>query len=398
MKLIAVATPVRVAVIALAASLAGCSTLNNIFGDDKAEYRNAAANNKPLEVPPDLSQLARDSRFQVQSGVVSASGVGARGSAVPGAGVSAGVQPGSVAPLANGELRIERTGQDRWLVVPEAPEVIWPTVQAFWEQRGFTLAVADAKTGIIETTWSEDRAKLPADAVRNLLGRLLANVYDTGERDRYRTRIERTATGSEIYVSHRGAQEIYTDVLRENTRWQARPSDPQLEAEYLSLLMVALGAKEEPARAAVAAAAAPAATATAGAGAAASTRLPVQSARARLIAAGATALDIDDPFDRAWRRVGLALDRGGFTVEDRDRNGGLYYVRYVDPKTAGQEEPGFWSRLFGDGKNPMAAVRYRVALKGEGNLTRVTVQTSAGGADVGENGQRIAALLVEELR
>jgi len=389
-KLIAVATPVRVAVIALAASLAGCSTLNNIFGGDETDYRKAAANNKPLEVPPDLSQLARDSRFQVQSGVVSASGVGARGSTVPGAGVSAGLPPGSVAPLANGELKIERTGQDRWLVVPAAPETIWPTVRAFWEQKGFTLAVADARTGIIETTWSEDRAKLPADAVRNVLGRLLANVYDTGERDRYRTRIERTATGSEIYVSHRGAQEIYTDVLRENTRWQARPSDPQLEAEYLSLLMVALGAKEEPARAAVAAAAPTAATA--------GPRQPAQPARARLVAAGAAALDVDDPFDRAWRRVGLALDRGGFTVEDRDRNGGLYYVRYVDPKTAGQEEPGFWSRLFGDGRNPMAAVRYRVALKAEGNLTRVTVQTSAGGADVGENGQRIAALLVEELR
>ena len=35
--------------------------------------------------------------------------------------------------------------------------------------------------------------------------------------------------------------------------------------------------------------------------------------------------------DRAWRRVG-ALDRVGFTVEDRDPLRRVYYVRYVDPE------------------------------------------------------------------
>ena len=78
--------------------------------------------------------------------------------------------------------------------------------------------------------------------------------------------------------------------------------------------------------------------------------------------------------------------------------GGLYYVRYVDPKSAGKEEPGFWARLFGDSSNPLAAVRYRVALKPTGDKTTVTVQTSSGGADVGDNGQRIAAQLVNELK
>ena len=57
-------------------------------------------------------------------------------------------------------------------------------------------------------------------------------------------------------------------------------------------------------------------------------------------------LTLDEPFDRAWRRVGLALDRVGFTVEDRDRAKGLYYVRYVDPKTDGKKSDGLVRTFF----------------------------------------------------
>ena len=361
--------------------MVGCSSLEGLFGSDKADYKAAGAKTKPLEVPPDLSQLARDSRYQLQSGVVSASGAAAAG----GQANAVSASGPAIAPLASGAVRVERAGQQRWLVVPAPPEQVWPTLRQFWEQKGFTLAVDDSKTGILETNWTENRSKLPADAVRNALGRLFGNAFDTGERDRFRTRVERTATGSEIYVSHRAIEEIYSNDQRDSTRWRARASDPQLEAEFLSQLLLALGVKDEPGRSGSTTAAAVVAT-------------PEQPARARSVSAGGTALEMDDSFDRAWRRVGLALDRGGFTVEDRDRSLGLYYVRYVDPKSAGQDEPGFWARLFGDGKNPQQAVRYRVALKGSGDKTTVTVQTSAGGAEVGENGQRIASLLVNELR
>ena len=397
--LLARATPTRLAVLLLMAALSGCSAIGGLFSSESSDYRNGAAKAKPLEVPPDLSQLARDSRYQVQGGVVSASGAAQAGSSVPGSASAA--TPLGVALTNAGAMRIERAGQQRWLVVPLPPEQLWPSLKAFWEQKGFSIDVEDAKAGVMETNWSMNRAKLPSDAVRNTIGRLLGNLYDTGERDRYRTRIERAAgpgvaaeAGSEIYISHRGAQEVYTSERSDTTTWRARASDPQLEAEILSQLMVALGAKDEAARLALAAAGSTpdrARPATA-AGPAPGTRA------AGATSTGGTSLEVDDPFDRAWRRVGLALDRGGFTVEDRDRAAGIYYVRYVDPKSAGKEEPGFWARLFGDTTNPQAAVRYRVALKGDGNKTAVVVQSSSGGADVGENGQRIAALLVSELK
>jgi outer membrane protein assembly factor BamC len=334
---------------------------------------------QPLEVPPDLTQLARDGRYQPQRGVVSAAAVGA--AAAPAA--AAASAPAAVALASLEAMRVERDGQQRWLVVPQTPETLWPKLKTFWESRGFTLVQADAQTGVMETNWSENRAKLPNDVVRNVLGRLAGNLYDTGERDSFRTRIERTAAGSEVYITHRGVQEVYADERKEGTTWRARPGDPQLEAEFLSMLMVSLGSPAEPARAAVAAAAPAAAAAAA----------PLVTATSQT-----GSLTLSEPVDRAWRRVGVALDRSGFTVEDRDRAAGLYFVRYVDPKSAGKEEPGFWAKLFGNPVNPLAALRYRVALKTTDGKTEVSVQSSAGAPDTSENARNIMTRLAQELR
>ncbi len=370
------ARPLRAVALATAALLLGActTTTESLFGTN-VDYKSGATKTAPLEVPPDLSQLARESRYQPQGGVVSA----AAAAAAPSAQAAAAASP-VVAVVARGDVRIERQGQLRWLVVPQPPEALWPMLRSFWLQNGFTLKVDDAQLGLMETNWSENRAKLPADAVRNTIGRLLGTLYDTGERDVYRTRVERTATGSEIFISHRGAEEVYTSDRKDSTTWRGRPSDPSLEAEFLSRLMVALGAKDESARTAVAGA-------------------PDAPVRARTLTdRPSPALEVDEPFDRAWRRVGLALDRSGFTVEDRDRAGGLYYVRYVDPNSAGKDEPGWFSRFFGDKSNAQEAVRYRIAVQGSGAKTVVSVLTSAGATNSGANGQRIVGLLVNELR
>ena len=386
MKSLTVATPIRISTLALLAGLgiqAGCSSLDSGLSGDSIDYKSTATKSKPLEVPPDLSQLARESRYQPQGGVITASSAGTVATAATAAtGAPSAIGVATVTPTvalsSSGGMRVERQGQQRWLVVPMTPEQLWPQVRAFWEQRGFNLVVDDAKSGLLETNWAENRAKLPADFIRSTIGKVFGNLWDTGERDQFRTRVERTTTGSEVYIAHRGLEEVYTTERKESTTWRARASDSQLEAEMLTRLMMSLGVKDEPARTLVAAA-------------------PEVPVRARAVAGGA-AIEIDDPFDRAWRRVGLALDRGGFTVEDRDRTLGVYYVRYVDPKNAGKEEPGFWARLLGDSSNPQAAIRYRIAVKGSGDKTLVAVLTSAGAADVGENGQRIASLLVNELR
>ncbi len=384
------ATLPRLGALALAATLlSGCTIVGDgLLSGDKVDYRNAPVKTQPLEVPPDLTQLARESRYQAQGGVISAAAA-ATAAPAAGAGPAATATQATVALNALGGMRIERDGQQRWLVVPQTPEQLWPQLRAFWEKNGFQLSTDSATTGVMETTWAENRAKIgPADAPRGIIARLMGAVSDTGERDRYRTRVERTANGAEVYITHRGIEEVYTNERQDNTNWRVRPTDPQLEAEFLSRLMVTLGAKDEPARTAVAAATpasapAPAAPATGAARPAPST---------------ATAIALSEPFDRAWRRVGLALDRSGFTVEDRDRAAGLYYVRYVDPKNAGKEEPGWWARLWGDKSNPQEALRYRVLVKAAGDKTNVSVQNSVGAPETGDNAQRIIGLLAGELR
>lgn len=359
--------------LAAAAVLSGCSS--GFLSGDKIDYRSGAQQTRGLEVPPDLTQLAREGRFQAPAPVVSAVAT----AAAPAAAVPATAQ---VAPSAIGEMRVLREGDQRWLQVPMAPDKLWPQLRQFWLDAGFTLEVDDAAAGILETTWAENRAKLPQDGVRRWLGPVLDNLFDSGERDRFRTRIERSASGSEVYISHRGAQQVVGGAQDDEVRWTARPNDPQLEAEFLSRLMVRLGSQAAEAQAAVAAAG------------------PAAPARARRVAGAATpSIEIDEGFERAWRRVGLALDRSGFTVEDRNRSEGLYYVRYVD--TQAPDERGFFGRLFGSADEARKAQRLRIALLGGGSTegrTVLAVQTAEGAALGSPVGQRVADLLLRELR
>ena len=369
-------TPIRVTALAALLSIAGCSTVDNALSGDRLDYRSQAQKSAPLEVPPDLTQLARDSRYQPQSGVVSATTLQQQqaGAAATTAGASV------AAPNALGELRIERQGNHRWLATNLPPEKLWPVLRSFWQELGFGLATDSLEVGVMETNWAENRAKLPQDFMRAAIGRIFDNVFSTPERDRFRTRVERTAAGTEVFITHRGMVEVYTNTQKEYTVWQPRPSDPELEAELLTRLMVRLGAKPETARSVVAAA-------------------PDLPARARTVTGGAAAtMEVEEAFDRAWRRVGLALDRRGFTVEDRDRAAGLYFVRYVDPKTAGQDEPGFFSKLFGGDKSASAVLRYRLSVKTAGSKTVVSVLNNQGEPDNGEAARQIVERLVDELK
>ena len=355
--------------------LGGCSSLEGLFGS-KVDYRSQATKTESLEVPPDLTQLSRDGRFRTTTGTVSASGIESRGAVA--------ATTSQVAPTALADMRIERMGQQRWLVVPMTPEQVWPVVKAFWTERGFSLEVENAQTGVMETAWTENRTKIPDGFIRRTIGRVFDALYSSGERDRFRTRLERTAGGTEIYVSHRAMEEAYTSVQKDGTTWRPKPSDPQVEAEMLSSLMIRLGMKDEVAREKVAQAA-PAAT------------TPTRANGATPAATGATSLVVQDEFDRAWRRVGLALDRSGFSVEDRDRAAGLFFVRYVDPSLAGKDEPSFLSKWFSKGEKATVQ-RLRVQLKSEGGQTTVTVQNSQGAAETGDAAQRIIARLSADLR
>jgi outer membrane protein assembly factor BamC len=415
-----------VACLACASALSGCSSLDGVFSGEKVDYRSSSSRSTGLDVPPDLTQLSKDTRYQPTSGVISAStfqaapgttspaaaGTTPAGTTPVAAGATTTVAAGAaapataapvgalavattplIAPVAVGNFKIERLGNDRWLSTTLTPEQVYPQVRTFWKDNGFNLAQDRPEAGVIETEWAENRAKLPNDLLRRSLGKIFENAYSTSELDKFRTRVERTETGSDIYISHRGMEEKYIGERKETTTWQPRPADPSLEAEFLSRLMVKLGAREDEAKAVVAAA-----TPVPAAGAASAAAAP--PARARLLAdRPAPTLQVDDGFDRAWRRVGLALDRSGFTVEDRDRTQGVYFVRYVDPKFAGREEPNFFAKLFTFGKKEDSGLaKYRVKVTAEGAVSTVAVLDSQGKPELSDNGKRIVGLLLDDLK
>jgi len=348
--------------------LAGCSVLE----EDKINYK-SAAKAQPLEVPPDLTQLRKDSRYAIESTSATASGFASAGQLVKDAGTAANRL---------GDVRMERSGNQRWLVVDRSADKVWDALREFWSGNGFTLTTDSPEVGIMETDWAENRAKIPQDFIRRTIGKVLDGLYSTGERDRFRTRVERNAAGGvDIFVTHRGMVEEYESAQKQRTIWMPRPSDPELEIEFMRRMMIALGAPKE--RAAQASAL-PAVAATP----AASTVGAWQGQPALLLA---------DDLDRAWRRTGLALDRSGFTVEDRDRSKGLFFVRYVPPTE--KSEPGFFAKLFGDKAKGPELTRYqiRVQARSEGG-SAVDVLTQAGQTEKSDNAEKILKLLAAQLR
>ncbi|WP_296446548.1 outer membrane protein assembly factor BamC [Rhodoferax sp. UBA5149] len=354
----------RLALLSLSLTLAACSALDS----DKIDYK-SAGKGPSLDVPPDLTQLSRDTRYAVPGGAVTASSfqLGQTTQSVP------------TAVTSLGDVHIERAGTQRWLVVNRPADQLWEPVRDFWQENGFLLAMDQANLGIMETDWAENRAKLPQDFIRNTLGKVLDSLYSTGERDKFRTRLERNASGgTDIFISHRGMIEVYNTTLKDTTMWQPRAADPELEAEFLRRLMVKLGVTQAQSKALVAA------------------EVSKNSSRVTAVN-GQPVVQIDEGFDRAWRRVGLSLDRTGFTVEDRDRSKGIYFVRYVEP-VADKSEPSFLGKLFSGSKANAAPLKYRIAIVSQGESTTVSVLNASGTADTSGNAQRIVKVIADDLR
>ena len=355
----------KAVLIGITLALGACGTLET----DKVDYR-STGKAPSLDIPPDLTQLSKDTRYTVVDGAISASGYQANqvaNSKVP------------LATLTVGDVRIERAGNQRWLVVNRPADKLWEPVKDFWQENGFLLAMDQSNLGIMETDWAENRAKIPQDAIRAALGKLLDSLYSTGERDKFRTRLERDANGNtEIFISHRGVIEVYTNTSDKQTMWQPRPADPELEAEFLRRLMVKLGVSQEQSKALVANSA------------------PKPTAAVTTVN-GQPAVKLEEGFDRAWRRVGLALDRTGFTVEDRDRKQGIYFVRYVST-TSENSEPGFFSKMFSGSGKGNEPTKYQIAVRSTGELSNVLVLDTNGQPETSAIAQRIVKVLADDIK
>jgi outer membrane protein assembly factor BamC len=365
------------------AGLFGCSSVSDMLQPDRLDYKSASkATTTNLEIPPDLTQLQQDNRYAIPDlnrGVATASDFKSQQAARANT-----LSDVIVAPKSVGDIHIERDGKQRWLVVNKPPEALWQPIRDFWQDSGFVINIDKPEVGIMETDWAENRLNIPKDFIHKALGSVIDTISDSGLRDKFRTRLERRPDGTtEIYISHRGAEEILTGDRNDTTKWVSRPSDPELEADALTRLMVRLGVDSEKAKAAVANA--------------------KSQPRSKLVKAekdSGSYVEDDEEFDRAWRRVGLSLDRLGFTVEDRDRAHGLYFVRYVNQdQDANSKDNGIFAKLFSSSDDQSKqAKRYRIAVKSTGTTSQISVLNNEGVPEVSATADQILSLLNDQLK
>ncbi len=335
--------------------LASCTST---ISGESIDYKSQGEKKIPsLAIPPDLSTSNPEKRYAVADGTATLSQYSSATAKAKNEDRKSTVTPSQAG------IRIEKDGQRRWIVVNKPANEVYPKIKSFWEDTGFLLITDSPAIGIMETDWAENRGKIPQDMIRRFLGNALDSIYSTGERDKFRTRLEKNdKTETEVYVTHRGAEEKLVGsnpTQADSTMWTARPSDPELEAEMLARMMVYLGTSYESAKSELAKNTTPGV---------------VRTSRVTEVA-DAAQLIINQGFDKTWREVGLALDRSNFTVEDRDRSQGIYFVRFVNTKDVDPKASGSWfSNLFKSSKEEelRKAKRYRVVVKGDSAKTIVT--------------------------
>lgn len=300
----------------------------------------------PLEVPPDLTSVPTDSSFGLPA--ASAANPSAQQKNTPMVGST-----GSVYPEFKG-ASIVRAGTQRWAVVQSKPETLWVSIRTFLIKLGWAIESENPKTGIMQTGWKETQ---PLVADKGFLSGIFSKVGSTSLKDRFRFRLEHSGRvgETELYVSHLMLEEVVVsgggvDVVE--TRWQPRASDPDREAEMLNLFLRYLESgridKKEP-------------------------DAKVSKVASRTVLGqdkdGYPVIKLDDPMNTAWRRLGIALDRTGFLVQDRDQAKRVYYV-YLD--AASKKSRGAFAGLFG-GKKKTGRKYFQVRLVAKDRTTFVTL-------------------------
>lgn len=328
---------------------AGCSSTPD-------ETYQASQGTHALEIPPNLSQPVSNPEFNIP-------GISSQLTTYSGY-TSAEKQEKDVLPKLGRDIKFVRDGNVFWLDIKMAPKDLWPMLRSFVGRTGFEIKYANQTTGTIDTSWreNEDGASWMVTMTSGDQGTYM---------DKYRLRMERgkTKNTTRVFIRHKGAR-IAKDVINpeiwdededpiemENgsnkTIWIARPSDSELEIEMLQNFMVYIGLDED----------------------AVDEELSVYSNKkiARIIAQDkGLALEVKENFPRTWRRIGLALDRMGFVVDDRNRSAGVYYISLPE-KFETLEEKTWFERLFNKDGNGVPN-DYLLSVTEHGKQTHVTIR------------------------
>ena len=348
---------------------AGCS----LFGEKNVSDRTviSRSSNKALEIPPDLITPAVNDKYSLpasgEARLSDFNDIGRR--KLPG-------ENSSLLPI-EAEAYFINYGGFKVLLIERSPEEIWGLLKSFWIQNGFKIEKEIPEEGFIETAWLKSREKISDGLIQNTLGKIFGGLYDTGERNKFRMRVERTRAGfSEISVVHKGLMQVASDDRFDpSIVWANRNSDQQLEELYLRRIMNFVSGKEGQN----------------------SNSIDVVKKSTSIFKGndGNNFVELALNFNEAWKSIGLILDRLGFEVEERLREQGTYLVRY---KKLDQEarEKGFFAKIFSSGKEQLDMNLYRIEIKNTDNLSQVFVSDHETGERT-KSSQNILAVIYEQL-
>jgi len=275
-------------------------------------------NGKPLEVPPDLVLPKGDESLKIPSIAAEQTSLASYQNK------SVGTNDSALVTDVQG-VRMQRDGAVRWLEFDASAEVTWPKLALFFKSLGFEIIREDKKLGVVDTGWQENRTELPDDWFSVIFN----SFSSAGLKDRYRARLERDGDKTLLFITHQGLREKHLDdgsSDADDTFWEYRDADPDLEKEMLMRFLVFKGMKKD-------------------------TAVVVTNdsdvSRAILVEVDDTQyLNVSETFPRTWRRVGLAMDRMGAHVEDRNRSAGVYYFS-LSQEFRDRQEKGWFDNMFG---------------------------------------------------
>ena len=347
----------------------GCS----LFGEKNDSDRTviSSSTNKALEIPPDLITPATNDKYSLP-----ASGEARLSDFSDFDSRKFPSEDSRLLPVET-EAYFIKYGGFKVLLIERSPEEIWGLLKSFWIQNGFQIEKEMPESGFIETGWLESREKISEGLIQNTLGKIFGGLYDTGERNKFRMRVERTKAGfSEISVVHKGLMQVASDDRFDpSIVWANRNSDQQLEELYLRRIMNFVSGKEGQN----------------------SNSIDVVKKSTSIFKGndGNNFVELALNFNEAWKSIGLILDRLGFEVEERLREQGTYLVRY---KKLDQEarEKGFFAKIFSSGKEQLDMNLYRIEIKNTDNLSQVFVSDHETGERT-KSSQNILAVIYEQL-
>ncbi len=392
-----------------AALVSGCTIPTHLFQSKKTDYKaEATSNPSGLDVPPDLSPVQTDDRYAVPGEDRAATLSQYNSSkqeqaAAPATNAPVASSHSGVLPSYGDAVMVEHDGDQRWLKVNASAEKVWPLLEAFWSDNGYKLQSDDPKVGVMETDWTNNRTASPQGMLGQAVNSVIGNLFTSPVRDQFRVRIERVdADHTEIYLFHKRMEEMMDRNNYTGGLWQPVADDPEIETEYLRKLAVKFGESADQATAQIETK--PVAAEADKKGETAAAVAPVhRGAQLETQTDGTVTINMKDSFDRAWRRVGLALDRSAFTVEDRDRAAGVYFIRYTSEEETRKKngDSGFLSKLaFWRSEDKTRDTQtYRLSVTSiSGHGTTVDVRNKDESKSNPDTVKRILTLIYDQLR